>query len=64
MGAELGKYTVETDNYRKFMQICEEIVQVNEKICGIRPVPEANDDEVAMLKKKLFKRFKAKYREK
>jgi hypothetical protein len=64
MGAELEKYTAETDNYRKFTQICEEIVQVNEKVCGIRPVPEVNDDEVLVLKKKLLKRFKAKYKEK
>jgi hypothetical protein len=63
MGAELEKYTVETDNYRKFTQVCEEIVQVNEKVCGIRPVPEVNDDEVLALKKKLLKRFKAKYKE-
>jgi hypothetical protein len=64
MGAELGKYTEETDNYRKFMQVCEEIVQVNEKICGIRPVLEFNDDEVVILKKKLHKRFKTKYKKK
>jgi len=64
MGTELGKYTVETDNYRKFMQICEEIIKVNENICGIRPAPEVNDDEAATLKKKLLKRFRAKYKKK
>ena len=64
MGAELEKYTLETDNYRKFIQLCEEIVQVNEKICIIRPVPEVNDDEVVILKKKLLKRFKTKFKKK
>ena len=32
------------------MQICEEIIQVNENICGIRPTHEINDDEAATLK--------------
>jgi hypothetical protein len=64
MGAELEKYILETDNYRKFMQLCEEIVQVNEKICIIRPVSKVNDDEVVILKKKLLKRFKTKFKKK
>ena len=64
MGSELEKYTTETDNYRKFMQICEEIIQVNEKICGARPISDVHDDELLMFKKKLLKRFKAKYKEK
>jgi hypothetical protein len=64
MGAELEKYTLETDNYRKFMQLCEEIVQINEKICSIRPVPDVNEDEEVILKKKLLKKFKTKFKKK
>jgi len=64
LGAELWKYTQETDNYRKFTELCSEIIDVNEKICNLREVPTVDDNEAASLKKKLLKRFKTKYKEK
>jgi hypothetical protein len=64
LGPELEKYTRETDNYRKFMGICGEIIEIHEKICNLRPVPAVNENEAAELKKKLQRRFKTKYKEK
>ena len=58
MGVELQKFITETENYRKFNQICEELVLVNEKICDLREAPEIEDkDESEALKKKLLRRL-------
>lgn len=55
---ELEKFAVETDNYRTFKDICDQIIQINEKICELRPVPELKDkNEAEKLKKKLQRRF-------
>jgi len=63
LGTELQKYTKETDNYRSFIKLCNEIVQVNERICDLRPVPEIDDtNELKELKKKLQRQFMKKYR--
>jgi hypothetical protein len=63
LGPELGKYKQETDNHRQFTKLCEEIVEVNERICDMRPVPEVKDEkEMEDLKKKLQKQFMGKYR--
>ena len=65
VGPELKKYLDETNNYRKFLKICGELVEVNERICDLRPVPEIKDDqELDQLKKKLQKQFMAKYKKK
>lgn len=65
LGPEMQKYLDEIANHDKFLKLCEEIVEVNERICDLRPVPEAKDDkELAELKKKLQKRFMKKYRRK
>jgi hypothetical protein len=63
MGAELQKVTKETDTYRVFLNLCDEIVQTNEKLCELRPVPEVSDEnEAERLKKKLQNRFRKKYK--
>ena len=63
LGPALEKYKQETDNYRQFTQLCEDIVQVNERICDLQPVHEVkNGKEMADLKKKLQKQFMGKYR--
>ena len=36
--AELGKVRREIENYRQFVAVTEQIVQVNEAICEARPV--------------------------
>jgi len=56
-GTELRKYLNETANHRVFRALCEEIVEVNERICDARPLLEAEgDDESAALKKKSLRR--------
>jgi hypothetical protein len=53
----------EIDNHRTFVKLCEQLVEVNERICDLRPVPEVKDDqELADLKKKLHKQFMGKYK--
>ena len=65
IGPELKKYLDETSRYRNFLKICDDIVQINERICDLRPVPEVTDDEeLSQLKKKLQKQFMAKYKKK
>lgn len=52
-GPELRKYLNETANHRIFRALCEEIVEVNERICEARPLLDTEvDDESAALKKK------------
>ena len=42
----------ETDNHRQFAKLCEEIVEINERICDMRPVPAVKDEsEMDELKK-------------
>jgi hypothetical protein len=63
LGPELKKVTDETANYKYFQKLCEEIIQINEEICKLRPVKEAdkmNEDETEELKKKLQTRFRKK----
>ena len=63
LGPELKKYMEEIANYRSFLKICDEIVQLNERICDLRAIPvveEKNEEED--LKKKLQMLFRRKYR--
>ena len=63
LGPELQKYLDEITNHRKFVELCEEIVLVNERICDLRPVPEVKDEqELTELKKKLQNLFMRKYK--
>ncbi len=65
MGTELEKFVKEIDTYHKFQRLCDEIIQTNEKICDLRPVPEVTDESKAeRLKKKLQNRFRRKYKKK
>ena len=58
----MQKYEEETARHRRFVELCDEIVWINERICDLRPVPEVKDDkELAALKKKLRERFMKKY---
>ena len=59
LGPELEKYREETSSYRSFLKLCEEIIQLNEKVCDLRPIPEIEDkDEAEALKKKLQMHFR------
>jgi hypothetical protein len=54
----LEKFTQEVDNYRLFLELTRELMEVNEKICELRPVREVEDEaEMEALKKKLQRRF-------
>ena len=54
-GQELEKVKKETENYRSFLKLCHEMVELNERICDLRPAPEIEDlGELAELKKKLL----------
>lgn len=59
LGPILQKYLEETDQYREFKRLCKELIEVNERLCDLRPVPVVEDvDELADLKKKLQNRFR------
>ena len=63
LGPEMEKYLEEIANHDRFLKLCKEIVEVNERICDLRPVPEVKDEkDLTELKKKLQKRFMTKYR--
>ena len=53
LGPEMQKYLDEIASHRRFVELCEEIVVINERICDLRPIPEVKDDqELSELKKK------------
>lgn len=65
LGPEAKKYIEETENYRTFVRLCDEIVQVNERLADLRPIPEVKDiSELERLKKSLQTLFRKKLRKK
>lgn len=65
MGPELEKVCKEVESHRVFLRLCKELVQVNEKICRLRPVEEIGDEkELEALKKKLQRQFSGRWRKK
>lgn len=65
VGPELEKAVREAENYRRFVKLCRELVETNERICALRPVREVKDpEEFEALKKKLQKQFAGKLRRK
>jgi len=65
LGPEMEKYLEEIANHQRFVKLCEEIVELNEKICDMRPVRVIEDETgLADLKKKLQQQFMAKYKKK
>jgi hypothetical protein len=61
LGPEMEKYVKEVDAYKTFMGLTAELVEVNEKICNLRPAREIEDErELESLKKKLQRRFTGK----
>jgi hypothetical protein len=65
MGAELEKVRKELDNHTIFLGLCQQLVEVNEKICQLRPVQEVKDEkELEALKKKLQKQFSPRWKKK
>jgi hypothetical protein len=65
VGPELQKYKEETENYRVFLNICEELLETSEKICSSEPAAVMEDSrELAVLKKKLQIYFAKKLKKK
>lgn len=65
LGPQLEKVQQELENHAAFLRICKELVEVNERICRLRPVREIKDErELESLKKKLQRRFSGKWRTK
>ena len=65
MGPELKKVRQEVENHRVFLRLCRELIEVNEKICRLRPVEEIRDEkELEALKKKLQRQFSGRWRKK
>jgi hypothetical protein len=61
LGPELEKVEQEVANYRRFVEVCGELVQLNEQICRLRPVPEIKDErELSRLKKTLQRKYNKK----
>jgi len=58
LGPEVEKYLHETESHKKFLELCEELVEVNEQLCEARPVRQLeSEEELQALKKKLQKFF-------
>jgi hypothetical protein len=65
LGPELEKVEQEVKRYREFDRLCQELVEVNDQICQLRPIPViADEDDLLQLKKKLLRRFARKRRTK
>jgi hypothetical protein len=65
LGPELQKYIEETAQYRDFLKLCAELVELNERICELRPVAEIEDKhEQGELKKKLQRFFRKRLKRK
>ncbi len=65
MGAELEKVRKELAAHRIFLGLCQQLVEVNEQICQLRPVQQVKDEkELEALKKKLHKQFWARWHKK
>ena len=55
----------ELENHQVFLRLCRELVEVNERICRLRPVPQIKDEkELEAVKKKLQKQFSPRRRRK
>ena len=52
----------EVDAYRRFVELCQELVEVTEQICDLRPVEEPEEEALDQLKKKLHRKYSAKPR--
>lgn len=58
LGPELEKVQREVETYRHFVRLSQELIELNEKICRLRPVSEVEDEkDLSALKKKLQRKF-------
>jgi hypothetical protein len=65
LGPELEKVEQEVANYQRLVQWWDQWVEVNEKICQLRPARQIEDEtELERLKKTLSKKFSKKLKRK
>jgi hypothetical protein len=58
LGPELEKVERELENYQRFLVLCRDLVEVNTRICQLRPLAELSEEkELEQLKKKLQKKY-------
>lgn len=58
LGPELEKVGQEVERYHTFLRLSQELVEVNDRICQLRPVRSLEDEnELEQLKKKLRRHF-------
>ena len=58
LGPELEKVEKEVETYQAFVRLTQELIEINERICQMRPVRSVdNEDELEELKKKLRRHF-------
>jgi len=61
-GQELEKLRKETENYQAFKELSQELIQISNKICDLRPFPNIDNNELEELKKNLKRHFMKKYK--
>ena len=65
LGPELEKMEKEVERYHAFVRLSHELVEVNERICQLRPARSIeNENELEQLKKKLRRHFAEKRKKK
>jgi len=58
LGPELDQVRRQVEAGRRFQDWCREVIETNEQICRLRPVPEIEDEKkLDSLKKKLRRKF-------
>ena len=58
LGPELEKIGQEVENYRRFQRWLEQWVEVNERLCQFRPMPEVEGEkELEQLKRKWQQKY-------
>lgn len=60
MGSEIKKYLEETERYKEFKRLCEELITINESLCEVGPVAQLSEEREMALKKKLQKQLQKK----
>lgn len=65
LGPEVEKVSQELETSGRFVNLCGQLVEVNEQICRLRPVRAVADEVgLAQLKKKLQRKFSRRWRRK
>ena len=61
-GPELEKLRRETENYQAFKELSQELIEISNKICDLRPLPSIEENDLEELKKNLKRHFMKKYK--